>query len=574
MVDKQFCLNYSNFKDCIIQTFDDSGGSNKTLARTFKVEPGWAEKAKQLNKQGAWVFFSVNSMNGEKRSKDSIKNLNTRIVECDELTKDEQWEMIEKSPLEPSLIVESKKSLHLYYFCDNTATIDNWAVVNQWLRDYYKWDQKIVKDIARVFRIPGFYHKKNKNEPYRILSYLADPDLVWLPPKYSEKEMLEKFPVLEKEINKKNEIEKTPATDVYNYIWQLNCETMLERLSGSSLINWEMIELKNNTNWTKQIWVNNKSTSNWIDTKWFIGDWKSAFNWITWVEWYWTPRKDIFKWFFDNCKDMIPNYLLENKNPKIKKEDPKKIIIPEKDFEKIGYVFPNNFDCFECMLSGELVTIIGESNSWKTTFAMDILEKNNINNKKWFYINLEFNIETVWQWRRLFFNWKTKSNLADNLKWLDPHEKIKMNNYINNSLKKFDYYNNPKWITLKELTELILEKNNNWYWLFVIDTFSRIEWNLVNNTARTSQNKSMEILQELAQKTGATIIILHHTNKSGKFEGSQKILDLSNMFILISKESDLQQWEYTKFKLIKDKFTSNKEINISFQDKTYQVLDL
>jgi len=69
-------------------------------------------------------------MNGE-RKKENVKKLNSRIIECDELSKDEQFNLIEKAPLKPSLIIESKKSLHLYYFCDETATFDNWAIVNQ-----------------------------------------------------------------------------------------------------------------------------------------------------------------------------------------------------------------------------------------------------------------------------------------------------------------------------------------------------------------------------------------------------------------------------------------------------------
>ena len=72
----------------------------------------------------------------------------------------------------------------------------------------------------------------------------------------------------------------------------------------------------------------------------------------------------------------------------------------------------------------------------------------------------------------------------------------------------------------------------------MIDTFSRIKGNLESAVAHTSQNKSMEVLQELCQKTGVAIVNLHHTNKAGTFEGSQKIMDLSNVFILMAPEED------------------------------------
>ena len=48
----------------------------------------------------------------------------------------------------------------------------------------------------------------------------------------------------------------------------------------------------------------------------------------------------------------------------------------------------------------------------------------------------------------------------------------------------------------------------------------------------------MEELQELAQKLNVAIVMLHHTNRQGTWEGSQKIMDLSNVFIIISKEED------------------------------------
>ena len=81
--------------------------------------------------------------------------------------------------------------------------------------------------------------------------------------------------------------------------------------------------------------------------------------------------------------------------------------------EKIAIDYPSEaFDEFECILTGELATIIAESNSWKTTFALDMIERNA---KKWvkgFYINLEFPIETMWQSRWLWLHGKSKRDLS------------------------------------------------------------------------------------------------------------------------------------------------------------------
>lgn len=218
-------------------------------------------------------------------------------------------------------------------------------------------------------------------------------------------------------------------------------------------------------------------------------------------------------------------------------------------------------------MSGELVTIVAESNSWKTTFAMDIISKNAELWRKGFYINLEFPIETMWQSRWLWFHWKGKEALTD-LSELTPYEKEDMEKYIDTMLKKFDYYNNAQWISLEALELLINEKAMLWYELFVIDTFSRIGWNMLNE-ARESQNKCMAALQEMAQKLDVAIVVLHHTNRSGTWEGTQKIMDLSNVFIIIEKDSNCDGVPYRRYKLMKDKFTPDKEIELYYKGWEY-----
>lgn len=241
---------------------------------------------------------------------------------------------------------------------------------------------------------------------------------------------------------------------------------------------------------------------------------------------------------------------------------------------KKWFVFPSeNFNKpqndFGVMMSGELVTVVAESNSGKTTFAMDIIDKNSKLWRKCFYINLEFAIDTMWKSRWLWLNWKKKENLTD-LAPLTPEEEKEMNDYVDENLKKFDYYNDPNWISLSNLNWLISQKALEWYELFVIDTFSRIEWNLNSQTARTMQNKSMEVLQELAQRLDIVIIVLHHTNRQWTWEWSQKIMDLSNMFIVIEKDIDGEFKEYRRYKLMKDKYTPSKEVELYYNGGNYE----
>lgn len=225
------------------------------------------------------------------------------------------------------------------------------------------------------------------------------------------------------------------------------------------------------------------------------------------------------------------------------------------------------FDGFECIMTWELATIIAESNSWKTTFALDMIEKNAKKWIKWFYINLEFPIETMWQSRWLWFHWKTKKDLTED--WTLTDNEIKdMENYINWNLSKFKYYNSPNWISLQKLEQIIEVSAMDWYQLFVVDTFSRIQWNLEKD-ARNNQNTCMEHLQELAQRLNIAIVMLHHTNRQWTWEWSQKIMDLSNVFIVISKEIDAEWEEYRNYKLLKDKYVVSKECDVYYHNWSY-----
>lgn len=224
------------------------------------------------------------------------------------------------------------------------------------------------------------------------------------------------------------------------------------------------------------------------------------------------------------------------------------------------------FDNFECVMSWELATIIAESNSWKTTFALDMIQRNADNWVKGYYINLEFPIETMRQARWLWINGKTKSDLTW---WLSESEIQSMEDYINKMLNKFEYYNSPSWITLQKLEQTIEIAAIRWFKFFVIDTFSRIEWNL-DKDSRASQNRCMESLQWLAQRLDIAIVMLHHTNRSWTWEWSQKIMDLSNVFMVISKEVDAEWQDYRNYKLLKDKYVVNQEVDVYYHWWKYE----
>lgn len=333
---KEFIKVYPNFKDCAIQTFDDnSTRKSQELAKIYHASTVDWQLVKNLNTAGAGVFFSVNSMIPWKRDKKSVTNLNTWIVECDELSKEEQQELIDKAPLKPSCIIESNKSYHIYYFAEN-AKLENWERVNRWLREYYHGDQAICSDTARVLRLPWTYH--NKWEPYKITCKYCE-DI-----KYKEEDMLAKFPYQEI-VKEKKEIKKNVVTKARN-LWELmglqSNRYMLDRISWSRLVKWESISYSRNADGTDQIHVNAESTGAWIDHNDYIGSAKDW--WPTWIQWcvyYGNTKWDIAKWFTEFCDDLIPNEFNRTVQikeiQKIEEEEKKEIAIKERN-EKLRHI--------------------------------------------------------------------------------------------------------------------------------------------------------------------------------------------------------------------------------------------
>ena len=569
---------YPHFEECTIQLFDDTKQwrdlARKIDQRKFdkdKLEM-WLEK---YNEMWAGVFFSINSMNPWERDKANVTRVNAWACEVDNLSKEDQLKLISVAPLAPSLVIESNKSFHMYRFAKDW-TINNWTKICWWLRNFFGWDPAIASDISRVLRVPWYNHMKDKNKPF--MCEIID----WNWEYYTEEEMLKAYPDIEtlsekeaRAIKKEQQLKQAIWNDdTWDRIRAMDSKAMLEKISWTSLVWWDIISFRHNSNWTEQIFCNGKSTGCWIDKLWKI--WSTDKWWPNWtnrIAWYgWVDWKEIYKWIKDEFPFVLPEKKEEVKDWEISEEEIEKwskLII---GWEKKWFLYPSDkFKEFEWFMSWDLVTIIAPSNSGKTTLALDIIKRNAKLGRKWMYINLEFEIATVPRGRWMRAHWKNKMDLTD-LWTMTEEEKKDMDDYIKSYLSEFDYYNNPNGLELDKLVSLIRKKAEEGYELFVIDTFSKILWNLNSQTARTNQNKCMEVFQSLVQELNIAVVMLHHTNRQRTWEGSQKIMDLSNVFITIEKSDDWTWVPSRIYKLMKDKYTPDKEIELRYNVKTWEYL--
>ena len=560
---------YPNFRDCSIQTFNDQRKDERSQSRILPMTMENLEKCIKLQEKLPYgIYFSVNPMQKWKRDAASVTKIQTWICDIDTGTKEEQQKLIENAPLIPSYIVESVHGFHIYYLATEALTKEQYERGNLWLMQYYHWDIKVCKDIARVLRIPGYYHCKGE----RQLVVLRDDLFCWK--SYSYDQMLLAFPYVEKE--EKLEVVKVIETterkrdnndDYWYKVNQLDNREMLRLLSGTKRVNGEIIEFKSNGNGTEQIKINWESRSSWIDKDGMIGSYDNGGPcWIQWVEWYLKRKLTKSEWH-ELSKEIDKWYPQLAEKKKFEVKEVKQI---EKKWLPKWFLYADKaFDEFECFLSWELVTLVAETNSGKTTFAMDMMARNTNRGRKGLYINLEFPAETVWKNRWLWIHGKTKQNLSD-LAPLSEFEEKEMDAYVKEKMKTFETYSNPNWMELQDLEKLIYDKTQQWYELFIVDSLSRIHGNTDWQNSRGYQNKCMEELQELVQKLDIAVVLLHHTNKFGKFEGSQKIADLSNVFMFIQKEQDDFGWECRRYLLYKDKFVTTKELKVRYSGWCYE----
>ena len=468
------------------------------------------------------------------------------------------WDLIEISPEDyQDWVKEIYRSWNMY--TDNI----------RWEFNYYFADNSTA-NIDRILRVPYSFNTKESNPWWKKkvqIMYEQDvkSEMVWKLKEYAERyrEFMKK--------NDKTEYKKESTVKVDNWFMtafvercnQLEIRDVLNKLwirySWHSVYEWDR-----KTNWWK-IW------NNWVFN---FSDDSSDYDRAVWRPYSFvkkylrhSERKETINRFKENFKE-IAKWAEENWD-KFKKEDKKEdeFVVPEVRYDSSSTAYKLAdpiFDELWCMYKWDIVTIVAEWNSWKTTFALDICRRNEAEWHKCFYLNLEFWLETTFQRRWQELHWLNKIELTQ----ISALDRENLNKYVQQCLAWINH-DSRKDITLDELKVLLVDLWKQWYELVIIDTFSKIEGNMWNN-ARWFQNKCMSELEDLAKKTGLVIVSLHHTNKLKKFSWSQKIYDLSKVFYTISVVDETTR----KYICEKDKFGCTwKEVDAMYKAWEYSLYE-
>jgi putative DNA primase/helicase len=141
------------------------------------------------NETRGWYFV----VNAGGNTDADITRFNAVFVEIDDLPLDEQHRRFDASPLQPSIRLETRKSVHAYWLIDGDCTEAEWRDIQARLIAYFGGDEKI-KNPARVMRLPYFNHlhynaQTHKHETKRVELVAFIPER-----RYSSMAMCAAFP--------------------------------------------------------------------------------------------------------------------------------------------------------------------------------------------------------------------------------------------------------------------------------------------------------------------------------------------------------------------------------------------
>ena len=539
--------DYPRFEECSIQTFNDQNKEDKCQSRILEMNLDNLNKCVKLQTMlPYWIFFSVNPMEKWKRNRDSIKAIQTWICDIDTGTKEEQLELIKNAPLKPSLVVESNHWFHLYYLADKDLTEEEFEKWNLGLREYYNGDIKVVKDIARVLRIPWYYHMKWEKYMVNYRTDLSSKE------KYSYEDMIKSFPKIEEDKPKtvlKSFTTHYKANDIWDRIYNLDQMDLMSEFSWTSWVRWDTFEFKRNSNGEYQIWVNGVSTSSWIDSEHKIG---SSDKWwptiIQWIEWYYHGSVDK-KELLEELKKRHPE--LEDKKIEKLEVNTKELQI---DIPKLEFTWWEKWidDKVGKLHRWSYVVLLWETGAGKTTFSTFMAR----HNKNSVYYVLEDKKENIIRRYALRYAHITKEELNE---WRISEDKIRIFNHAVKEYNKSPVNMIDVWhsISIETLIASIKEQEAKWVWMFFIDNLWKItaEW----KTEAEQIKKISSDLLGLCNDDNICIVLIHHYRKKTNnmewrwlesIRGSQKLADDSTLVVEYMRD----EWENScRLKVMKDR---------------------
>lgn len=204
----------------ILDDKKESSFTGKNLECTCIKYGEMEDTLKRHNSLSRGIFFVINFGGHDDAA---ISRINAQFVEMDHGSFVEQQKKVDAFPLPPSMIVQTQKSLHVYWFMDGNAEVERFRTIQKQLVKHFDGDPACVNE-SRVMRLPGFDHCKK--DPVKVVCKSFHPER-----KYSQDQLAEVLPDIEmKPVERRHGSEKGLDAVMNSCLFIQHCQKNAETL--------------------------------------------------------------------------------------------------------------------------------------------------------------------------------------------------------------------------------------------------------------------------------------------------------------------------------------------------------
>lgn len=265
-------------------------------------------EARTLNEKGYGIFWSVNKF-GERRRKKDLKVIRAWHVDIDKGDKKSQLRKIADGPLYPSKIIESKNGFHVYFNAIDSKPSEH-REISLGLCQHFDGDPRAGL-ITALLRAPGYNHLKDQDAPFMVreifsrdVSYKSAHMRYFFPYKDPKDKDIDLVSGVKDAgpytafITERLPTSKTlpsSSDDLTHLLNSIDNEAALKKLSGTHWVNFETYAFKEVAGGKKNIIVNGKSTSCFIDADKRIGATPGGPTLFSWLKYYGHDNKSVYR---------------------------------------------------------------------------------------------------------------------------------------------------------------------------------------------------------------------------------------------------------------------------------------
>lgn len=176
---QDFLYNFDEDLNITFQLFDDTKQSSAARQYTGHFSKNFQEKEtiqilKDANNAGCGIYFTINATDGKGRKENNITHIRALAVDLDGAP----LAPVLECELSPHYVIESSRGRYQCYWLINPIPISSFSSIEEAKSKFATWQialarkfggDESIKDLSRVMRVPGFFHRKNGPQKSKVL---------------------------------------------------------------------------------------------------------------------------------------------------------------------------------------------------------------------------------------------------------------------------------------------------------------------------------------------------------------------------------------------------------------------